>query len=399
MITVTEAEKIILDSAKLFPVTKVKLEESLGAVLREDIAADRDQPSFNRSLMDGVAIRFVAYQRGTRAFTVKGTQAAGQPPLAKNFQDSDCVEIMTGAAVPAGFDCVVPVENVQVTDKTAQLGADPIAAMQYIQLQGADYKAEQLLLKKGIVIGPTQVGVLASVGKSVVKVAQRPKLAIISTGDEIVGINKKVKPYQVRRSNAYALKAIFDKTHLADTKCFHVKDNVAKMRTEIKGILDKFDILVLSGGVSMGKFDYVPRVLESLGVKVVFHKVKQKPGKPFWFGKHKSGPVVFALPGNPVSTQVCAYRYVVPYLRRSAGIEKKSETWGALGEEIHSKTDLAFFLPVKIQPNMEGKFYLTPVAISGSGDYVAVANADGFVELLENKRYQPKGTVVKFFNF
>jgi len=231
------------------------------------------------------------------------------------------------------------------------------------------------LLKAGCRLWAPHIGIAASVGKVKIKVSALPKIAVISTGDELVDIQKPVKPCQTRLSNSYAIQALLHQAQLGDVQIFHLRDNQKLMFQGIKNILSKFDCLILSGGVSMGEFDYVPKVLGQLGIKQSFHKVSQKPGKPFWFGTTKSGKAIFALPGNPVSTQICAYRYVIPYLKKASGLEVKQEFISVL-ERVNIQSDMTHFLPVA-----QGRL----VTISGSGDFVSLAQADGFIEYESHK--------------
>jgi molybdopterin molybdotransferase len=176
-------------------------------------------------------------------------------------------------------------------------------------------------------------------------------------------------------SNAYALQALLNQAQLGDVQIFHMRDNQKLMSQNIKNILGKFDVLILSGGVDMGEFDYVPQVLNQLGIKQSFHKVSQKPGKPFWFGLAHNGKPVFALPGSPVSTQICAYRYVIPYLKKASGLEVKQE-FITLLDKVNIQSDLTHFLPVA-----GGRL----ITISGPGDFASLAQADGFIEYESHK--------------
>lgn len=391
MITVKEADKIISAHVKLAAIERRPLEKSLGAVLREDIISDRPQPPFDKATMDGIAITSKNFKNGQRCFSVAGTQPAGVPAL-KIKNKNACVEIMTGAVVPTAFDCVVPIEQVDRRGQVAIVQASSVTAWANVRRQGDDCKKGARLLNKGAILTAPQIGIASSVGKSVVSVSRKPRVAIISTGDEIVDIAGPIQQFQIRKSNSYALKAVFEKDRLFDTELFHIVDNKGKLKSRIAAIVQKFDVLVLSGGVSMGKFDYVPEVLKDLGVKVLFHKVNQKPGKPFWFGKSGSGKLVFALPGNPVSTLVCAYRYALPHLKKSLGINAGRHSV-VLAKDFEKQTSLTYFLPVRVE---EGKAY--PVSIGGSGDFAALANSDGFVELSEKTRFK-SGEAVPFYSW
>jgi len=374
MISPSEAIRVILHQAKLFPIETIPLSKSVGRVLRENIISDRHQPPFNKSLMDGIAISFDVWQKGQRTFNIEAIVPAGvaPKPLKKN---TDCVRIMTGAMVPKGCDCVIPLEQIHIEGDTAQCKDwTMIKKHQSIRLEGADGKKGEVLLKSGCRLWAPHIGIAASVGKVKIKVSALPKIAVISTGDELVDIHKPIKQYQTRLSNSYALQALLNQAQLGETEIFHLRDQEELLLRGIKDLLTKFDLLILSGGVSMGEYDYVPKVLNQLGIKQSFHMVSQKPGKPFWFGMARSKPV-FALPGNPVSTQICAYRYVIPYLKKASGLDVKQEFIPVL-DRVTIQSDLTHFLPVA-----QGRL----IKINGSGDFSSLALADGFIEYESHK--------------
>ncbi len=375
MISPSEAHRLILHSAKLLPIETIPLTKAVGRVLRENIVSDRDQPPFDKSLMDGIAVSYDTWQKGQRTFQVEAIIPPGiAPKPLKNI--SNCVRIMTGAVIPKGCDCVIPIEQIHLEGDTAQAKDwTMIKKHQSIRHQGADGKKGEVLLKSGCRLWAPHIGIAASVGKCKIKVSVMPKIAVISTGDELVDIHKPIKQYQTRLSNSYALQALLNQSQLGDVQIFHLRDNQKMMLESLKGILTKFDVIVLSGGVSMGEFDYVPKVLAQLSIKQSFHKVSQKPGKPFWFGMAKNGKAVFALPGNPVSTQICAYRYIIPYLKKASGLEFKQEFIPVL-DRVNIQSDLTHFLPVT-----QGRL----ITISGSGDFASLAQADGFIEYESHK--------------
>ncbi len=375
MISPSEAHRLILHNARPFPVENVPLQKAIGRVLRENIISDRDQPPFNKSLVDGIAISFDTWQKGQRTFKLEATIPPGiAPKPLKNI--SNGVHIMTGAVIPKGCDCVIPIEQIHLEGDTAQSKDwTMIKKHQFIRHQAIDGKKGEILLKSGCRLWAPHIGIAASVGKVKIKVSVLPKIAVISTGDELVDIHKPIKQYQTRLSNSYAVQALLHQAQLGNVQIFHLRDNQKLMLQSIKNILGKFDVLILSGGVSMGEFDYVPKVLGQLGIKQSFHKVSQKPGKPFWFGIAKNGKPVFALPGNPVSTQICAYRYVIPYLKKASGLEVKQEFIPVL-DRVNIQSDLTHFLPVA-----QGRL----ITISGSGDFASLAQADGFIEYESTK--------------
>lgn len=399
MITVNQAQKIITQHTKLFPALECRLKEAYEGVLREDVFADRDQPAFDKVLMDGIAIDFSRWKKGLRKFKIQGVQAAGTKAL-KLKNGNYCIEVMTGAVLPVGTNCVVPVEQIRVQVKEAKIqDSIELKFMQNILRKGSDYKKGERLLKSGTTLTPPAVAVAAAVGKKTLKVYSTPKIAVISTGDELVDLGKPVKLFQIRTSNAYAVHAALEKNGFHKTQMFHLKDNRQEMLKVLSQIIKTFDVLILSGGVSMGKFDYVPDVLAKLDVKVLFHKVRQKPGKPFWFGVKKNGPAVFALPGNPASTLICFYRYVLPQLKYSSGFAKIPHEFVVLGENVRVSASLTHFLPVTINFYKDGQFKAQPVSSSGSGDYLALAKSDGFVELKEGQGHFEAKTSALFYRW
>ena len=399
MITVEEADTIIFKNILELPPARVALQEAFSRILCEDLIADRDFPSFHRVTMDGIAINFSSWENGKRIFPIAGTQKAGIPPMMLKDGDS-CMEVMTGAVLPGGCDCVIPVEHMDCEKGRARLKGDvPLVRRQNIHLQGSDHRAGDVLVLKGNRLLAPQVAIAASIGKAEVLVSKLPRIAVIGTGDEIVGIHQRVEPYQIRQSNSYAIQAALVLQGYNDVARFHLKDDKDEMTQKLGDILDKFDVIILSGGVSMGQYDYVPQVLTSLGVDVLFHQVKQRPGKPFWFGKSKQGRPVFALPGNPVSTQIGVYRYVLAYLNRAVNAKAIPCEYAVLDEDVEVKTDLTYFLPVRLMSKQGKPLAATPVIPSGSGDFVALAKSDGFIELPANTFHFSQGTPARLFRW
>ncbi len=394
MTSVREAENLIQRNLPQYPAVSCPLVRSSGRTLRETIRSDRDWPPFDKSLVDGVAIRLSAYEKGLRRFHIQAIQPAGKPPT-RLRKESYCIEIMTGAARPSGCDCVIPVENVQPEGSDILLPDGlKLRSMQFLRRKAADHRKGEVLFRPGAVLDPVRIAAAASVGKIRLKVTSLPRIAIIATGDELVSVEKHPTPYQVRMSNSYGVRAVLEGAGFPDVQLFHFRDDLQLLRRELRAILNKFDVLVLSGGVSMGKFDYVPRVLADLKVEKIFHKVAQRPGRPFWFGRSRLGRLVFALPGNPASTIVCAYRYVVPALKKAVGKKGRLDSHVVLGEGIGADPSLTLFLPVKIFQGTKGKTFVRQVEYGGSGDFGALGRGDGFVELAPRLRPYPRGTVV-----
>ena len=399
MISVQEAENLIIHNTGAFPAIECPLSSAIGHVLREDIHVDRDQPPFHRVAMDGIAISFSAWQNGRAAFPIAGMQKAGIPAFYLDDEET-CIEVMTGAVLPEGCDCVIRYEDIKIKDTVAKISPDlKLKPMQNIHQKAFDFRQGDLILQAGVRILPPQIAILASVGKSVVLVEKRPKIAVISTGDELVNIDEPVASHQIRKSNVYALESGLHNLGYLQISKYHVNDDKQEVLDCLTTALSCADMLILTGGISMGKYDFVPEVMELLEVNVLFHKVRQRPGKPFWFGKSQEDQPVFALPGNPVSAAICFYRYIVPQLRRSSGEKKIRQPYATLSEDVRFEKALTYFLPVILNYGEDGRSIAKPVKIGGSGDYGALGYSDGFVELDANRNYFPRGQALPLYRW
>jgi molybdopterin molybdotransferase len=398
LISTADAEAQIRAHAALLPAASLPLAQLIGATLRERVVAAYDQPPFDRVTMDGIAFAFAAYQQGRRAFRVAGTQAAGAPPLSLDNREH-CIEVMTGAMLPAGCDCIVPVEQISVADGVARL--EPEAAPQLrsnIHERGTDSRRGEELLQPGIRLGPAEVAVIAANGQTHASVSRAPRIAVISTGDELVEPGKPLAAWQIHRSNVYAVMAALQRHGFTQLTLDHLPDDPAILRERLAAHLQSHDVLVLSGGVSMGRFDYIPQVLAELGVRVVFHKVAQRPGKPLWFGVGPAGQTVYALPGNPVSTLVCFGRYVFAGLETSLGTVQRPSELIPLAEPFEVKPALALFVPVQVEHRSAGR-RAVPKPTRGSGDFTSLIGTDGFVELPPGPATVAAGTPVALYSW
>jgi molybdopterin molybdotransferase len=381
-ISTKEADRIIAETLPDPGEELVPLAEARGRILREAIPADRDYPPFDRVTMDGVALSYAAWEGGTRRFAVVGTQRAGEPRRALTQPDG-CLEVMTGAVLPEGCDCVVRVEDVESAEGHVSLKPDvEPKPMHYVHKRGSDYSRGEELLSSGASLSAPQIGILASVGKAEVRVARRPSVSIITTGDELVEVNEPVAEHQIRRSNGYALEAALLASGVCrEVRLRHARDDREELHAAAADALAASEVVVLTGGVSMGQFDYVPSVLQALGVRPLFHKVRQRPGKPLWFGAMDGGRVVFGLPGNPVSALVCLYRYVLPQLRQAQGLKRENTERAALSFDVVFKPELTYFLPVCLDTDDAGTLWASPRPTNTSGDFAGLGETDGFVEL------------------
>ncbi|MGZ3873760.1 MAG: molybdopterin molybdotransferase MoeA, partial [Mucilaginibacter sp.] len=261
-----------------------------------------------------------------------------------------------------------------------------------------DKKQHDAVATIGQLITPALISMIASVGETELRVKKMPRVAILSSGDELVGVEQIPSPYQVRRSNSYMVSSVLQQ-HQVDAKLIHLPDDPDIIKKQLKTCLENYDVLLLSGGVSMGKFDYIPEALEALNVTQLFHKVQQRPGKPFWFGKHEKGPLVFAFPGNPVATFMCLHRYFVPWLNTSLGISQQKPLFAVLNSEVSFVHPLTYFLQVKLHYNEQCQLVAEAVEGNGSGDFANLTDTDAFMELPLEKNEFKKGEAFRVWPF
>ncbi|WP_261511743.1 molybdopterin molybdotransferase MoeA [Chryseobacterium paludis] len=395
MISVKQAEEIIFSQVINFGTEEIFYENASGRILAENILADRDLPPFDRSTVDGIAISSKSYEKGVRDFTIKAVQAAGEAPVSIN-EENDCVEIMTGAALHSSMDIVIRYEDIFINNNVASINID-VKKGQNIHLKGRDKKTGETLVEADHVITPSILGIAVSVGKTFLTVKRLPKIAIISTGDEMVSPETIPTPFQLRRSNGITIKSVLEKYRI-NADWLHWNDDFELIKKELSHCIDNYDVLLMSGGVSMGKFDYLPKACEELGIEKLFHKIKQRPGKPFWFGKSQNEKLVFAFPGNPVSVFMCLYRYFVPWLEKSLEIPETTQ-YAVLQNDINFPFSLQYFAQVKLSVNQSGQLIAESVNTNGSGDFSHLAETNAFIELPLEKNAFKKGEVYKIWKY
>ncbi|HTD41277.1 MAG TPA: molybdopterin molybdotransferase MoeA [Mucilaginibacter sp.] len=397
MTTVEQAEKLILEQVSDFGTEIIPFEAALGRSLAEDIRADRDLPPFNRVTMDGIAINYTSVEKGVSSFRIKATQAAGDQPKDID-QPDECIEIMTGAALPASVNTVIPYENINIDNGAATINTTNTIKGQNLHLKGADKKQGDVVITKGQLITPALMGITASVGKTELLVKKLPRVVVISSGDELVNVDEQPSPIQIRKSNSYTIQAVLNQ-HNLNANLLHIPDDPAVTREKLTSCLDNYNVILMTGGISMGKFDYIPKALDEIGVKTIFHKVSQRPGKPFWFGKHDKGVLVFAFPGNPVATFMCLHRYFLPWLNSSQGLSEKHAVYAVLGQDFTFKPDLQYFLQVKLKFSDKGQIIAEPIAGNGSGDFANLADTDAFMELPKERDEFKHGEAFRLWPF
>ncbi len=401
LLTPAEAERLILENIVPFHREDCPLAAAHGRILRAEIRADRELPPFDRVTMDGYALRTTALAAGMRAFRIEGTQAAGMRAFSLGEAADACIEVMTGAVLPQGADCVVPYEETQRDGERMMVTAAGAAcgAGNAVHRRGSDHVAGEVMVPAGTRLSGREIAVAAACGYAVLTVSQVPKIAVVATGDELVEVESAVAPHQIRRSNDHALRAALLLAGFPIVERFHLRDVRQEIEHLLWHIVAEYDVVVISGGISKGKFDFLPAELDRQGVKKVFQGVAQRPGKPFWFGRSLRGTPVFALPGNPVSAYTCLHRYVLPALWQASGMTPPAPRQVALAERVAFRPKLAWLLPVRLGSGPAAELRATPDPSNTSGDFAGLVGTDGFVELPPGPAEFPAGTGVPFYGW
>jgi molybdopterin molybdotransferase len=378
-------EQVVLAGAGR-QIETVPLDEALGRVLAYDLQADRDYPPLPRSARDGFAVR-AADLPGN--LTIIGEIAAGSH-LDRALLPGEAVEIMTGAPLPPGADAVVMVEHTQASGGTVT--APAIESGANFTERGSEARAGEVLLPAGSRIGYTEIGLLATVGSASVAVNRRPRVAILATGDELVGVAEHPAPFQIRNSNAHALAAQVRRAGGLPEILPIARDQVENTAPLIERGL-RSDLLLLSGGVSAGKYDIVETVLAGMGAEFYFDRVKIQPGQPLVFGRAR-GTWFFGLPGNPASTMLTFELFARAALGRIAGEVDVSLplTEARLTERFRQRPGLTRFLPARLSPESPE---VTPVRWSGSGDVAALCRANAYLVTDPDREQWEAGELIR----
>ncbi len=397
MIAVNEAENIIFKQKISLKTEVIPIKDAVGRVLAEDLCADRDFPPFDRVMMDGIAVAYDSFSDKS-PMIAEGVAPAGKPQqMLQNL--NHCLEVMTGAILPSNTDTVIRYEDLTIqNDKISiNLSKNELNKGQNIHKKGSDRKKGEIIVNKGTIISPAEIGIAATIGKENVKVSSKIRAIVIATGDEIIPIDQNPLPHQIRMSNVYTLQAALLQWGV-DAEIIHLQDNQKLIEDSIATFIQNYNLIILSGGVSAGKFDFVPKALENLGMEKLFHQVAQRPGKPFWFGRANENCLVFALPGNPVSTFLCLNRYVKPWLMQQYQ-QKNTQYWASLSEDFQFKPNLTFFLQVKLIFSTNGILIAQPIEGNGSGDLANLVEADAFLELPQKTDFFEKGQSYRVYPF
>ena len=395
MINIEEAMAILRNVSPL-GVERKSLEEALGHALSKNVLADRDLPPADRSAMDGYALRFLDMSTVPCELKLVGEVVAGSDNR-PSVPPGTCVRIMTGGNIPPGADTVVMVEKTMENDEMVQFKSSAVQGEHIIRK--AEYaRCGEVLLEKGVLLGPLQLGVCAAVGHAEVQVYRRPGIAIICTGGELRNTESVVGSHELRDSNGPALRGALAILGYPVIEQRIVRNSLEALISELTRVAAMADVVLLTGGVSKGKFDFVRKAVESLGATILFHGVMMKPGKPLLCATLPGNKMIFGLPGTPMSAMTGFYEFVLPTLRKLSGIPSadvrlSQYLWTTL--PIKTKGGRTHFILARLEHRKTG-LYVEPIKSRGSSDFVAGGRSDGVIVVPPDVREVEAGSIVEF---
>lgn len=389
MITVKQAKEILHQHIPSKRLGKVSLNDAAGLICAEDIFSPMDVPSFDNSAMDGYAI---AWKAGSQSWELEGEIAAGDRIIGK-LPPGKAVRIFTGAPLPDGADTIIQQEWVTKTDRSIKLLDFEVNKGMHVRKKGAQTRIGDVILPKGTLITPGGIGLLASVGITQIPVFSPPYVTVIITGNEIKEVGEVLEYGEIYNANGPVLSAYLEQLGVKNYEIIKALDNPQSVQQAIQQALSKADLIILSGGISVGDYDYVKQGLEKEGVQELFYKIKQKPGKPLFAGV-KEQQLIFALPGNPASVISCFNQYVKPAIRQWMGkkADWESKTFLPLASPVKKSPNLTFFLKIKIENNQ-----VQVLPGQESFNLIAFAQADGFAEIPEGVDFLDVGEQVAIY--
>lgn len=394
MISVYEAIGIVKTQTQRLAAEGVALADALGRVLAEEIIADSDLPPFDRAQMDGYAVRSADTALVPARLRVVGESAAGRG-WHEHLKEGEAVRIMTGAPVPIGADSVQKVEVTRESDEVVEI-AESTEPGQHIVPRASEIRENEIVLSAGEEINAAKMAVLASFGYSEVLVSKRPRVSVLATGTELVKVNEKPGPDQIRDSNSYSLYAYAQLAGATVERLPLAGDDPEVLKREIIDAASRSDALVLSGGVSMGVYDFTKTALRALDAEIFFERVSLRPGKPTVFAR-VGRTLVFGLPGNPVSVSVTFNLFVRTALRVMQGRpdSEMKEEWAVLARNVKGAIERASYLPAELEMREDGLLLAKPLKWGGSSDFVAFARATALIIVPEGMRYVEAGERVR----
>ena len=341
MVSVEQAKSILIENIQPSKTEVVGLLQSLGCVLSCDIRSDINVPSFDNSAMDGYCFQFI---EGQSVYRIQGQIQAGDT-YHEEIQPGNCARIYTGAMLPKGADTVIQQELVSVSENAISFDINKVERGLNVRVEGSQNKLGEIIASKGTKITPSLIGLLASIGVPQVEVYCKPNVGIVITGNELIEIGQLLEKGKIYNSNEFALSALLQSIGIENVACFKANDTLESVIEALNHARINNDIVLVTGGISVGDFDFVNRAMTSIGVTELFYKVKQKPGKPLWVGKIEN-QWFFALPGNPAAVITCFNQYVKPTILSTIGYSNCFEALAMLplSNSVNKKTGLTHFL-------------------------------------------------------
>ena len=395
MIPVSEAINIILDQTAILRVESAALSEAIGRVLAEDVIADSDLPPFDRAQMDGYAVRAADVEKTPAQLRIVGESAAGAG-WHKEMKAGEAVRIMTGAPVPKGSDAVQQVELTRELNGAGTVEIlEPVQIGRSIVARAQEIKAGEIVLRAGEEINAQMIATLASFGYAKVKVGRRPRVVVMATGSELVDIAHKPARDQIRDSNNYTIEAYAKLAGATVERVPLAGDDTELLKKQMAAALERCDVLVTSGGVSMGVYDFTKTAFQQLGAEIFFERVALKPGKPTVFGKIGE-KLIFGLPGNPVSVTVTFNLFARTALRAMQGATEKTlpEVVAVLARNVKASPDRDSYLPAVLRTDEGGRLLAEPLKWGGSSDFVSFARTNGLIIVPAGASFAP-GDIAK----
>jgi molybdopterin molybdotransferase len=394
LISPAEADARISSLRNVFPATHCPLDIVAGRFLRQDILADHDFPPFDRVMMDGIAVRFADIKAGAKTFRICGTLAAGQAPIDLPVEKCSAIEVMTGCVLPTGADCILQCEWYRVENGCAEMVSlvQPQRGV-FIHRRGSDHRAGEVLVRAGTRLGPVESSLAAACGCADLDVSHHVRIAVIGTGDELVPVDARPGPGQIRETNIAALSSALLLAGHPALESGRLRDEPLHLGDTLANVFARNNVVILTGGVSRGRHDYIPQIVTQLGGECVLHGIAQGPGKPMAVWSVRNGTVVFGLPGNPVSALVCLHRYVLPALNQWCGASAPARRTRRLACVVARQQALTLFLPVGEESNGD----VRPAPVANSGDFAGLEGSSGFVEIAPGEGKFAEGGMVPYF--
>lgn len=397
-ITPEEVDQILAQLEPALPSPDSELSSDLlGRVLAEDLYLDQDYPPFATVRMDGIAIAdYPENVQYGQSWPIAARYFAGD--LVQDIPTSKCVEIMTGAIAPYNASAVIPYEQLQIVENSAiYVGKEPLRTRQNIHAQGKDGRQGQLILAQGTQLRPEHLHTLASIGALRVRVRTMPTIALLATGDELVAPDAQLSSGKIRASNLYALETLLNWERFP-VKTYYLPDDPDGLVEFLTQTSLEYPIIISTGSCSAGRSDYLPQILKQIHATILFHKVRQRPGKPMLLASLARKRILFALPGNPNSSLIGYYRYVLPFLRQHYLGIKPETRYAILGGDFKFELALSYFLPVSSYWD-GARLMVKAVPNHGSGDFLSLISAQGFVSLPAEQNEFKAGSKFRYFAF